>query len=528
MLLSLGIVTTMTIVFALFIAVTRSRLPYWTGEEELLSQVRGVLDLLQTPTRPQPRVSVYMPVENVNICPFGVNTFFEQEVEYAKIERGMRMIRDAGFCWIRQEFPWEDIEIHGKGDFLDLRNEQPRDAWEKYDWIVELAEKYDLQIIARLDNPPAWSRRAGNENGTLAPPDDLADFGDYVETVVTRYRGRITHYQIWNEPNVYPEWGERDVNPREYVELLKVGYTRAKAVDPDLTILCGALASTIELDYRGLNDFAFLQQMYDAGARDYFDVMAVQGYGLWSGPYDRRMRPRVLNFSRPLYVREIMVHNGDAHKPIWMTEMNWNAIPADHPAYPHFGRVTEEQQARYAVDAYRRAQEEWQWVGVVSMWFFKRASDYERDQPMYYFRLVEPDFTSLPVYAAVKAYTAQARVVYSGYHQIDHWALDFAGNWERVLNDNAVLDDYWYSESGGTIAGRFKGKEVELVIAKSPDYGELQVQIDDRAPITIPLNTASPQRNVTIPIARGLSYTEHELKITASPRAAIDSIVIHK
>ena len=140
------------------------------------------------------------------------------------------------------------------------------------------------------------------------------------------------------------------------------------------------------------------------GARYYFDILAMQGYGLWSGPYDRRMRLRVINFSRPLYVRDIMVKNGDEDKPIWISEMNWNAVPADFPAKP-YGYVTEEQQARYVVEAYKRAQAEWPWVGVVNFWFFKRPSEAEKDQPWYYFRMVEPDFTPLPVYDAVKEYT---------------------------------------------------------------------------------------------------------------------------
>jgi hypothetical protein len=320
------------------------------------------------------------------------------------------MISEAGFKWIRQEFPWEDIEIHGKGDFEDRRNEPYRSAWAKYDNIVELAEKYDLAIIARLSNPPTWSRAAGDETGTYAPPDDYNDFGDFVYTVVSRYRGRIKYYQIWNEPNIYPEWGEQPVDPEAYTELLKVGYTRAKEADPDCVIISGALASTIELGPHNLNDFIFLQRMYDAGAGDYFDILAMQGYGLWSGPYDRRMRPRVINFSRPLYVRDIMVKNGDENKPIWISEMNWNALPLDHPAYPSYGRVTEEQQARYAVEAYQRIQAEWPWVGVVNFWFFKRPSEEEKDQAWYYFRMVEPDFTPLPVYNAVKEYTYQSPV----------------------------------------------------------------------------------------------------------------------
>ncbi len=381
----------------------------WTGEEDLLPQVRGVFQLASNLTRPQPETRPDALVSHAGVCPFGINVFLEQEVEPEKRERTLQMISQAGFKWIRQEFPWEDIEIHGQGDFEDRRHEPYRSAWAKYDNIVELAEKYGLSIIARLSNPPAWSRAAGDEIGTYAPPDDYNDFGDFVYAVVSRYQGRIKYYQIWNEPNIYPEWGEQAVDPESYTELLKIGYTRAREADPDCVIISGALASTIELGPRNLNDFIFLQRMYDAGAGDYFDVLAMQGYGLWSGPYDRRMRPRVINFSRPLYVRDIMVKNGDEHKPIWISEMNWNAVPADFPTKP-YGYVTEEQQARYVVEAYRRAQAEWPWVGVVNFWFFKRPSEAEKDQPWYYFRMVEPDFTPLPVYDAVKEYTHQSSV----------------------------------------------------------------------------------------------------------------------
>jgi hypothetical protein len=202
------------------------------------------------------------------------------------------------------------------------------------------------------------------------------------------------------------EWGQ--VNAAEYVELLKIAYTRAKEADPECVILAGALSATIELDDeewgKGINDFIYLQQMYDAGAAPYFDILSVQGYGLFSGPTDRRMRPRVLNFSRPLYVREIMVDNGDAHKPVWISELDWSPVPEHIP--PVYGRYDEATRARYVVQAYDRMRQEWPWMGVACFWFFKLADESAQEQPWYYFRMVEPDFTPLPVYDAVKDYAA--------------------------------------------------------------------------------------------------------------------------
>jgi GH35 family endo-1,4-beta-xylanase len=370
-----------------------------------MPQVKGAGQYASNLVRAQPRSGGDATVQYADVHPLGINTFLQLEVEVAKREKSLQMIREAGFRWIRQEFPWEDIEIHGKGDLQDRRWTPHRSSWEKYDNIVDLAEKHDIEIICRLSNPPSWARADGDARGALAPPDDYADYGDFVYAVVSRYRGRIRFYQIWNEPNLGIEWGG-NVNAREYTELLKVAYTRAKEADPDSVILAGALSATIELNPhppQGINDFVYLQQMYDAGAAPYFDIMSMQGYGLFSGPTDRRMRPRVINFSRPRYIREMMVVNGDAHKPIWISELDWSPVP-DEVEPKHYGQVTEEARARYVVQAYERMREEWPWMGVACFWFFKRPDDSERGEDWYYFRMVESDFTPLPVYQAMKTY----------------------------------------------------------------------------------------------------------------------------
>ncbi len=492
-----------------------------TGEESLAGQARGGLEWLGNLTRPSPDTADWVPVANAGQNPFGVNTFLEQEVEPEKRERAVQMIADAGFHWIRQEFSWEDIEIHGKGDFQDRRNDPHRSAWEKYDQIVDLAAEYDPEIIARLSNPPAWSRARGNEGGAFAPPDSLKDYGDFVDAVVRRYGDRIHYWQIWNEPNIYPEWGDQPVDPEAYTELLKTGHSRVKAICPDCTVISGALAQTIPLGPRDLNDFIFLQRMYDAGAAEYFDVLAMQGYGLWSGPTDRRMRPRVLNFSRPLYLREIMVQNGDAAKPIWITEMNWNA-PAEDLPNKQFGVATEEQQARYAVLAYQRAQEEWPWVGVVNAWFFKRATDTEQDQAMYYFRLVEPDFTPLPVFDALKEYMHQPPVLFPGVHQEDHWALTYAGPWETREDLAAQLGSSRAAASPGSVLNfTFSGTDLRLKAGPNSD-GSVACSIDGAAEKEIELATGDE-----VQLARDLPAGTHDVMVRViSGRPAIDSLAV--
>jgi hypothetical protein len=500
----------------------RDHLLRWTGEEELLPQVRGILQLSTDLIRPRPQLEPEAAIAHAGVNPFGCNTFLQQEVEPWKREESLRLLHEAGFRWIRQEFPWEDIEIHAQGDFTDCRHGECISAWEKYDHIVDLADEYGIEIIARLSNPPAWSREDGDARGPFAPPDDLADFGDFVEAVVRRYRGRVRYYQIWNEPNIYPEWGEQPVDPAGYTALLREAYLRAKAVDPEVVIICGALAPTIELGPRDMNDLIFLQRMYDAGAGAYFDIMSVQGYGLWSGPYDRRMRPITINFSRNLFIRDIMVKNGDAHKSIWISEMNWNALPPEHPSLPYYGRVTPEQQARYAVEAYRRAQSEWPWVGVVNFWFFKRASDTERDQAWYYFRMVEPDFTPLPVYEALKAYATQSPVMYQGLHAGDHWAVTWEGNWERVGDDQALLGFTRQArEAGARVRFAFDGGSVSVVAKSDAGGGQLRATVDGGQPRAFDLSAGESGYGVELMVAGGLAPGTHHVVLEVAEGTVI-------
>lgn len=420
---------------------------FWslTGEEAPLAQVRGVIEFAGNFTRPQPRNDPYLPVNHTGDNPFGINTFLQKEVEAIKVEEQFRMIAAAGFGWIRQEFVWEDIEVDGRGQFTDSRNDvdgdgqiDTIDGWAKYDRIVDYADQYGIRIQARLSNPPAWSQASGDPSG-FGIPDDLQDYVNFAVATATRYRGRITHYQIWNEPNIYPEWGAlpdgspRPVDPELYTELLCRTHDALKAVDPSLVIISGALAPTSSLSQRDLNDFIFLQRMYDAGAGACFDVLSMQGYGLNSGPTDRRMRPTTVNVGRSQYIREIMVRNGDAHKPIWISEAAWNSVPTpdEKPDIfeprEMFGQVTPQQAADYIPQFYERIAREWPWVGVVNYWFFTLPDASRQNEPMYYFRMVEPDFsaerttfTPLPVYDSMRAYiTGLTPTLYQGVAQVD-------------------------------------------------------------------------------------------------------------
>ena len=170
--------------------------------------------------------------------PYGVNTFLQEEVEGPKIQAMLDMIHAAGFRWLRQEFPWEDLEVDGRGQWTDFSEDYDGDGiadrvagWAKYDRIVDMTEARGLRLLVRLSNPPSWTRADPNA-GAFGPPDDLGDYVNYAAAVAERYRGRITHYQVWNEPNIYPEWGNSFADPPRYAEMLCRTHDALKAIDP--------------------------------------------------------------------------------------------------------------------------------------------------------------------------------------------------------------------------------------------------------------------------------------------------------
>lgn len=510
-----------------------------TGEERFFSQIKGLTDLSADLLRPRLHLAPDAPVRYADVNPFGINVFLNEEVEPAKREETVRLAAEAGFHWLRQEFPWQDIEIHGKDDFEDRRNPPAKSAWEKYDQIVDLADQYGMELIVRVSTPPAWSRAQGDAVGTFAPPDNYEDFGDFVYALVSRYKGRIRYYQLWNEPNIYPEWGSYSISPEDYTRLLKIGATRAREADPNAVIISGALASTIALQpdapppANALNDLLYLQRMYDAGAAPYFDIMAMQDYGLWSGPTDRRMQPRVMNFGRPQFVRDLMVANGDATKPIWISEMAWNAAPDEVPD-KRFGQVSPETQARYEPLAYQRSLEEWPWAGVINTWYFKRATDdwFQEGKPEAYFRLADPDFALQPVYHSLKAYiNAVEPALYPGTHEPLGWAVKAEGAWEAADRPELPFGKAWSGEAGATLAFTFHGNELAIVpaCAADPCAGALQVTVAGQPPVVVRPGDGSGRTGRAVTVARGLTAGPHRavVEVLEAP-AGIAALLVRR
>ena len=315
---------------------------------------------------------------NGRTLPLGIHTLHADDAE-------AQLSRNLGAQSIVQVFAWSEIEPT-QGEF----------HWEYTDWLVRAAEYYHLRVIARLDKPPSW---ATYESTTFsAPPNRLPDYGDFVAQVAMRYRGRIAAYIVWNEPNLAREWGDRTPNPSDYMALLQTASARLRTADPNALIVSAGLAPTNDHTAQALDDRDFLRAMYAAGARGAFDVLAAHPYGFAQPPDDPRNAHNSLNFWRLQDLRDIMIANGDAAKPIWITEFGY---PTEISIASASSRVNENQQAQWLARAYEIARAQMPFVDLFTVWNLTRAAVAPQDQAG--FSLLRADGTFKPAYATVQA-----------------------------------------------------------------------------------------------------------------------------
>jgi hypothetical protein len=453
-----------------------------------------------------------------DVSPYGANFFLTQEVEDWKIRKTLQMARESGIVWAKQQFSWEEIQLREP-----RAGEEPDRSysWEKTDRLISLFEEYGFRLIARLDRAPDWAKAVAPAQGPLA---DARTYGDFVRAFVARYRGRVQYIQIWNEPNLWYEWGNGRPDPAGYARLLCQAYASARQADPNVYVLSAPLALTTERSERALVETDFLEQMYQNGARECFDILSANAFGFGWPPEDPPS-PDKLNFARLIYQREVMVRNGDAGKPVWLNEFGWNASPEGFsPDWYVWQRVSEPNQADFTLRALQQARSNWEWLGVLNIWYFRQVGTIGPDRSDYYFRMVDVDFTPRLVYHALKEQAATQGVAGAGYYNEGNPAVSALG-WRSVRNVAASGGEYLVPVAGeATLSFSFRGTGLDLVVTRGPGGAKIRVTIDDREASGVPLDrngravldlsSDAMHWQETVTVASGLIRGRHTAQIT--------------
>src|SRR6185369_11600414 len=94
--------------------------------------------------------------------------------------------------WDSDETSWANIEKR-PGDF----NFDGLDHW------LQLAKSHHAEVLFTFGRMPAWAN--GNRHQSV-PPNDLKQWDEFVRSLVRHANGRISSYELWNEPNMKNFW----------------------------------------------------------------------------------------------------------------------------------------------------------------------------------------------------------------------------------------------------------------------------------------------------------------------------------
>ena len=345
------------------------------------------------------------PGELMSSPDFGVQAFLWWREEVA--DRDLGLIKDAGFHWVKQLFSWQDIEGAGKGQY----------DWTNTDRLVAQVEKYGLKLIVRVSQDPDRPFWAGN------PPDNAGHFADFLAAVAGRYKGRIHAYQVWNEPNLAREWGQKRPDPAGYVRMLKTAYPAIKNADPNAIVVTAGMAPTGTDSNEAMPDMKFYEQMYEAMGGDsdgYFDMLGAHAAGFAAPPEaspDETAAKKVpyggerfFSFRHLEDVRGVMERYGDADKRIVVLEFGWTTDDRqDSPYYWHGAGagIDETLKGRYLERAFEWARTNWQpWIALMTVIYMPDVG-WTKDTEQYYWSIIGPGYPDLflrPAYVIVCAY----------------------------------------------------------------------------------------------------------------------------
>jgi Glycosyl hydrolase catalytic core len=241
----------------------------------------------------------------------------------------MSSMVSAGVQSVRAAFNWAAAQPTKDGPY----------DFSATDLIVGDAAQDGLTVLPVVLYTPSWDARA-NPPGTIAIPSQDAPYAAYLTALVNRYgpsgtywadnptlpKRPIRAWQIWNEPNFTYYWPTRPFAP-SYMALVKAAHTAVKQADPGAKIVLAGMPN---------DAWDYLQKIYNVPhAGHYFDVVAAHPYTV--------VPSNVILFLQKM--RAVMKRNGDAAKPIMITEMGWNASVGHKPSDNFCCQSTEARQA---------------------------------------------------------------------------------------------------------------------------------------------------------------------------------------
>ncbi|MBN2063409.1 MAG: beta-galactosidase [Sedimentisphaerales bacterium] len=219
--------------------------------------------------------------------PYGVCAHISRSSDHGLAMAECQLVRQGNMAWVRTDFDWTTVEpSQSQWDFSYI------------DETLAQAQTQGVNILPILCYDVPWARPAYKH---------MDQWLEYVERTVSRYKDSLGYWEIWNEQNLAGFWHDMP-NPEDYAGLLVQTYKLIKKIDPDLQVVIGGLAG-VPLDY--------IEGVYQAGAKDYFDIMAVHPYRYPGTPERTGLAAEIAR------LKALMAKYDDDAKSVWITEVGW-------------------------------------------------------------------------------------------------------------------------------------------------------------------------------------------------------------
>ena len=271
-------------------------------------------------------------------------------------------VDQLGVAWIRVDANWGQLEP--ARDTFD---------WGYMDAVVDGANARGLHVYMTLAYTPDWvpkvARARSDAYGGNDEPLTSAEWVAFVDSVVRRYRARgVTHFGIWNEPNLGGFWEDvAGVDP--YIDKILVpGAAAVRGACGDCRVLGPDLAHVGAYD-------EFLDAVLTRASAS-FDIITHHSYngfretgwtGLSGDNFLNAIEARRSGFTR-IALRELLDNHGWTGE-VWITETGYRATVGD--------ATDEDVQAVYV----RRVLEEQLLRSWWTNTFFYEITDCGIDQP---------------------------------------------------------------------------------------------------------------------------------------------------
>jgi len=306
----------------------------------------------------------------------------------------LRLARDGGVTWIREDFTWSSIEP-APGRFV----------WARTDALMRNVSRLGMHVLAIATYAPGWA--SGHPDSNKFPPTNPRDYARFAKAIADRYgRGGtfwqanrrlvpapLTAIELWNEPWHASFWGTGP-DPAAYARLVRAAATAVKRSHPRMAVLASAdVTGSGGVEWFG----PLLAADPDLWRSGLVDAWSVHLYCQDRSPWDV-VSPQQYRFDRVLVTRGLAEQSG-AVKPIWITEFGWSTEPGAPDA------VSEQTQAQYEHDALSRATIEWRSFVRRSFVFTWTKPSVAADA----YNLLRLDGSSRPAWQAIQAFISSSR-----------------------------------------------------------------------------------------------------------------------